>query len=173
MLILVGCLILAIVAEAYQLHRLKQINLAITHPENISITDGSPPEIIFAKAWQLNRSGQFQEALHLYNSIEHRMTLENLENVQYNMGQIYLTQAAKYWNTQGVWAYSQVLTWSSLAEKTFHEVVVANPSNWNARFNLEYTLHITPPPRKVDKADWVGHKSSVHSVYPGIPGGGP
>ena len=171
--VFVVCLILAIVAEAYQLHRLKQINLAITHPENIRVTEDSPTAVIFAKAWQLNRSGQFQEALRLYNSIENRVTPENLEKVKYNMGQIYLTQAARYWNTQGVWAYSQVLTWSGLADKAFREVVAANPSNWDARFNLEYTLRISPPPREADKADWTGHKSSVHSVYPGIPGGGP
>ncbi|MGH8558949.1 MAG: MxaK protein [Methylococcales bacterium] len=170
--ILVG-LIFAIVAESIRLHRLRQINLAISNPEKTVIEDDSPVQIIFAKARHLSRNGQPQEALQLYNGIEHRVTQEELEKVKYNMGHIYLTEAARYWNKQGVWAYSQVLTWSALAQKAFHDVLVINPSNWDARFNLEFALRISPPPREVEKADWTGHKSSVHSIYPGIPGGGP
>ncbi|MGH8549476.1 MAG: tetratricopeptide repeat protein [Methylococcales bacterium] len=166
-------LIVAIIAEGWQLYRIRQINLAIARPEAIVVEDDSPPEIVFAKAWQLGQKGEFQEALRLYNRIEHRVRREELEKVKYNMGQIYLTEAARYWNEQGVWAYSEVLTWSALARKAFHDVLVLNPSNWDARFNLEFALRIAPPPREAEKADWTGQKSSVHSIYPGIPGGGP
>jgi mxaK protein len=166
-------LIAAIIAEGWQIYRIRQINLAIAKPEAIVVGDESPPEILFAKAWHLGQSGQFQEALRLYNRIEHRVTREEYEKVKYNMGQIYLTEAARYWNARGVWAYSEVLTWSALARKAFHDVLVANPANWDARFNLEFALRIAPPPREQEKADWTGHKSSVHSIYPGIPGGGP
>lgn len=171
--ILAVILIVAIVAESYQYYKIERINSSISHAENLEVTEDSAPEIIFAKAWYFNREGKFQEALQLYHSIEDRVTAQNLEKVKYNIGQIYLTQAAKHWNSQGVWAYSHVVTWSSLAAKTFREVVVKNPSHWDARFNLEYVLRIAPPPREVDKADWKGRRSSVHSIYPGIPGGGP
>ncbi len=170
--ILLG-LILAIIAEAGHVTRIRQINLAIGKPEAIVVEEDSPVEIIFAKAWHLSHNGEFQEALRLYNSIEQRVTREKFEQVKYNMGHIYLTEAARYWNEQGVWAYSQVVTWSALAQKEFRDVLVVNPSNWDARFNLEFALRISPPPREVEKTDWTGHKSSVHSIFPGIPGGGP
>ncbi|MCI0655200.1 MAG: MxaK protein [Methylococcaceae bacterium] len=170
--ILLG-LIAAIIAEGSQLYRIRQINLAIARPEAIVVEDDSPPEIVFAKAWHLGHRGEFQEALRLYNGIEHRVTRGEYEKVKYNMGQLYLSEAARYWNEQGVWAYSEVLTWSALAQKAFHDVLVLNPSNWDARFNLEFALRISPPPRAQEKADWTGRRSSVHSIYPGIPGGGP
>lgn len=166
-------LVVAVIAEGWQLVRIRQINHAIANPETIVVEDHSPPEMIFAKAWHLSRTGKIQEALRLYNRIEHRAPREEFEKIKYNMGQIYLTEAARYWNGQGVWAYSEVLTWSALAQKAFHDVLVLNPHNWDARFNLEYALRISLPPREAEKADWTGHKSSVHSIYPGIPGGGP
>jgi mxaK protein len=171
--IILLALMLGMIYEALQIYRIRQINIALESPETIVIEDDTPAEMIFAKAWHLSRNGSPEEALRLYNSIENRVTGKQLESVKFNMGHIYLTEAARYWNDKGVWAYSQVLTWSALAQKTFHEVVVDNPSNWNARFNLEFALRISPPPREVEKADWTGHKSSVHSIYPGIPGGGP
>jgi mxaK protein len=171
-LILVG-LILAMICEATQWFRIRQINRAVANPEAVIINEDSPVEIIFAKAWHLDRSGEIQDALRLYNSIEHRADSAAFERIKYNMGHIYLTEAARYWNEQGVWAYSEVLTWSALAQKAFRDVLLLNPSNWDARFNLEFALRISPPPRETEKADWTGQKSSVHSIYPGIPGGGP
>ncbi len=171
--IILAGLILAMIAEAGQWYRIRQINLAVANPEAIVIDDNSPVEIIFAKAWHLGRNGEFQEALRLYNRIEYRAAPAEFERIKYNMGHIYLTEAARYWNEQGVWAYSEVLAWSALAQKAFRDVLLVNPSNWDARFNLEFALRISPPPRETEKADWTGHKSSVHSIYPGIPGGGP
>lgn len=170
--ILLG-LFLAIIFEAWHLVRIRQINLAISRPETIVVEDDSPTEMIFAKAWHLSQTGEFQEALRLYNRIEHRVPPEQFEKVRYNMGQLYLVEAARVWNEQGVRSYSQVLTWSGLARKAFHDVLLVNPVNWDARYNLEFALRISPPPREVEKAHWTGHKSSVHSIYPGIPGGGP
>ncbi|MGR9106188.1 MAG: MxaK protein [Gammaproteobacteria bacterium] len=166
-------LLIGIFFEAWQLIRGHSINEAVGNPESIVIDNDSPPEIIFAKAWYLSQTGEVGEALRLYNSIERRVSGKDFERVKYNMGYIYLREAARYWNEQGVWAYSEVLTWSSLAQQAFREVLLENPANWDARFNLEFALRISPPPRESEKADWTGHKSSVHSIYPGIPGGGP
>ena len=166
-------LILCVTFEFAQLYQIRAINRAIADPKSIVVTNDSPAEIVFAKAWYLTRNLEIREALRLYNRIEQKGGPDDIAKIQYNMGHIYLTEAARYWNEQGVWAYSEVLTWSTLARKTFHDLLVTDPSNWNARFNLEYALRISPPPRDVEKADWTGHKSSVHSIYPGVPGGGP
>lgn len=163
----------ALILESIEIDRIRQINQAIAQPETIRIEADSAPEIVFAKAWQLGQSGDIQQALRLYSRIEHAASPREIERIKFNMGTLYLNQAAQYWNSQGVWAYSEVVTWSSLAQQALHEVLVMNPSNWDARFNLEYALRITPPPRESEKADWTGHKSSVHAIYPGLPGGGP
>ena len=165
--------ILGLIHEGWEIHRISQINRAIKEPESIRIDADSPPEIRFAKAWQLGQRGEIQEALRLYSQIEHEVDSKQIEKIKFNMGTLYLKQAASYWNSQGVWAYSEVLTWAALAQNALHEVLVLNPYNWDARYNLEYALRIEPPPRESEKADWTGHKSSVHAIYPGLPGGGP
>jgi mxaK protein len=172
--LIIGILVTAVIVEGYQLYSLWQVNQAISSPHSETIDENSAAGLVFAKAWHLARTGESREALSLYNSLQNRANGEMLEKVIYNMGHIYLTQAAELWNSQGVWAYSKILTWSGLAEKTLREVVASNPANWDARFNLEYTLRISPPPREVEKTGWTGHKSSVFSIYPGgVSEGGP
>lgn len=170
--ILLG-LSLAMIFEAFHVYGLFRIERALEKPEAIAIEEDTPVELIFAKARYLSQQGDFQAALQLYQRMSQKAGSKYFESAKYNMGHIYLTEAARLWNQQGVYAYSQVLTWSRLAQRAFREVLAVNPSNWDARFNLEYALRIALPPREVEKANWTGHKSSVHAIYPGIPGGGP
>jgi len=171
--ILLFLLVIASLAQSFKIYRIENINQALSSPQSIEINEHTPAQLVFAKAWYLENTGQFQEALRLYNRLDNSVDKPLFESVKYNMGTLYLKQAAKHWNSKGVWAYSQVNTWTGLAEQAFREVLNKNPNNWDARYNLEYALRIKPPLKEVDKADWTGHKSSVHSIYPGIPGGSP
>lgn len=156
------------------LNRLWQLNALIENPATID-TDNSnlPAEVIFAKAHYLNQQGQYQQALRLYLQLENTGDRNFRTKVQYNMGAIYLQQAAKLWHAKGVWEYGPINTLLDLAERSLREVLSRQPQNWRARFNLEYALRIRPPAKEVEKADWQGHKSSVHAIMPGIPEGGP
>lgn len=152
----------------------RQYNQLISNPESISdSTAGLPPEVVFAKARWLNEQGDFQKALRLYLQIEPIVDGDFRNDVKYNMGTIYLQQAAKLWNAKGVWEYGQINTLLDLAEQAFKEVLAAKPEHWPARFNLEFALRIRPPAKEQEKADWQGHKSSVHAIMPGLPEGGP
>ena len=166
-------LILIFSGEALYVFRIRSVNRLIRNPASIEITDESSAHEIFAKAWYSEHQGDYQTALQLYNRIESRGDKEFIEKVKYNMGTLYLKQAAKHWNTKGVWAYTEVNTLRSFAEHALTEAVKLNNANWNARYNLEYAWRIKPPPKTVEKADWTGRRSSVHAIYPGIPGGGP
>ena len=149
-------------------------NSLIENPESITQPDAKlPPEVLFAKARYLNQQGDYQQALRLYLSIEKSGNQDFQTNVQYNMGVIYLQQAAKLWKAKGVWEYSQINTLLDLAEQYLREVLARKPEHWQARFNLEYALRIRPPAKEQEKADWQGHKSSVHAIMPGVPEGGP
>lgn len=166
-------LILGLIGEAVYVYKIHSINQAILNPAGIEITDDSSAHEIFAKAWYVDQQGDYQAALQLYNTIESNRNTALAEKVKYNMGTIYLKQAAKHWNAKGVWAYTEVTALRSFAEQSLTEVVKLNNKNWDARYNLEYALRIKPPPKVVEKADWTGRRSSVHAIYPGIPGGGP
>lgn len=149
-------------------------NELILNPEAIAVAAGDyPSEVIFAKALELNRQGDFQQALRLYLQIEPLVDAGFRGDVKYNMGTVYLQQAAKLWNAKGVWEYGQINTLLDLAEQAFKEVLAVEPGHWQARYNLEFALRIRPPAKEEEKADWQGHKSSVHAIMPGIPEGGP
>jgi len=171
--ILFFTLIVGLIGEAVYVYKIHSINQAILNPADIDVTDDSSAHEIFAKAWYVNQQGDYQTALQLYSTIENSNNTAFAEKVKYNMGTLYLKQAAKHWNAKGVWAYSEVNALRSFAEQLLTEVVKLNNANWDARFNLEYALRIKPPPKVVEKADWTGRRSSVHAIYPGIPGGGP
>lgn len=166
-------LLLAAIVEFSILYRLHAVNRRILSPHTIEAAEGLRVHLAFARAWHLQSRGEVQQALQLYNEVENRAGSAMKQNVQYNMGTLYLEQAARHWNSHGVRAYSEVTTWTGLAERSFRQVLKHDPGHWDARYNLEYTLRLKPPPREVEKADWSGHKSSVHSIYPGIPGGSP
>ena len=172
--ILLLALSLLAVRELDKIYSRWTFNSLIENPENITQPDTElPPEVLFAKARYLNQQGDYQQALRLYLLIEKSGDQDFQNKVQYNMGVIYLQQAAKLWNAKGVWEYSQINTLLDLAEQYLREVLAHKPEHWQARFNLEYALRIRPPAKEQEKADWQGHKSSVHAIMPGIPVGGP
>lgn len=171
--LLLGLSLLA-ARELDQISSLQTFNSLLENPETIVQPDaGLPPEVLFAKAHYMNQRGEYQQALRLYLMIERSGDQDFQIKVQYNMGVIYLQQAAKLWNAKGVWEYSQINTLLDLAEQYLREVLAQKPEHWQARFNLEYALRIRPPAKEQEKADWQGHKSSVHAIMPGIPEGGP
>ena len=159
--------------EGYQLYESSTLNNLIKHPELIKDDTPYPAKVLFAKAYYLEKQGKPLEALRVYSQISTDSDPIIQEQVQYNMATIYLKEGAKQWNEKGVWAYSQVLTMVQLAEESYRDVLQQNSRNRAARYNLEYTLRIQPPPKEVDNADWQGRRSSVHSVLPGRPSGGP
>ena len=135
---------LLLILTGYKIFSLKSIwhyNQLIEQPELISKSEAnSPAEVLFAKAFNLNQQGKFQEALRLYNQIENNAPSSLQGKIRYNMGTIYLQQASQDWNSKGVFEYKQINTMLDLAEQSLRQVVMNNPQHWQACFNLEYAL---------------------------------
>lgn len=163
----------ATVISAYQLYQQADDYRLVQSQSPITINDNRSAQLIFARARQLESKQKIKQALQLYNSLEQTQDPLLYEHVQYNMGVLYLRQAARQWNREGARGYARINPLLDLAEHAFRKVLMANPEHWDARYNLEYALRIRPPAKQVDKGDWTGHKASVHAVLPGIPGGGP
>lgn len=157
-----------------KINRIHTWNQLVDQPERGSASEEVfPDEVLFARAYAQNQLGDYQRALRTYNQIE-QSGKNNIKNrVRYNMGSIYLQQAAKLWNDKGVWEYNQINTLLDLAEQSFRKVLLEDSANWQARFNLEYALRIRPPAKEQEESDWTGQKTSVHAILPGIPSGGP
>jgi mxaK protein len=159
--------------SGYRLIVLARENAAIGDPRNVALDEDTAPEVVLAKAQALDRQGDYQEALRLYHTIRSDPSPTFRQRVHYNMGTIYLREAASLWNARGVLEYARVNALVAMAKENLKEALRLNPDDEDARFNLEYAFRITPPPREKEKANWQGTKSSVYSTLPGIPGGGP
>lgn len=168
----VACLLMA-AYQGYAWYRTDRLQRAILDPAGIILDETAPPELVYAKAWHLERTGAEEKAIRLYASLQRTDDEALRARVLYNLGTIYLTEGARLWNARGVLEYARVNTLVELAKEYYRESLRLDPGNWDARHNLEYAWRITPPPKEKPKSDLRGSKSSVFSTLPGMPGGGP
>jgi mxaK protein len=166
---------LMLAGTAHAMHlmiQINEVNAELESPEQIVLTDDSSPELIFARAHWLETQDPL-EAIRLYGSILQRSPPDLMARIRYNLGSLYLKDAAKIWKKNGLSEYIRINTLLGAAKDNLRESLTLDPSNWQARFNLEYAERITPPPRERPKNDFQGNKGSVFATLPTIPGGGP
>ena len=161
------------VREGIAITRTLDHNKAIAAPERIKVGDDAHPALIFAKAFGLQQSGDPLEAIRLYGAILQNGDAHFRARVRYNLGTLYLRDAAKLWKDQGLLDYVRINTLLSAAKDNLRESLSLEPAQWDARYNLEYAFRITPPPKEKPKTDFQGSKSSVFATLPALPGGGP
>ena len=157
----------------YALFTLNQHNRLLETPEQIVAGDDTDPVLIFAKAHQLQQQGAPLEALSLYGGIQQLGDGDFRARVHYNLGTLYLRDAARLWKDRGLLEYVRINTLLAASKEHLREALVLNPELWDARYNLEYAFRITPPPKERPKNDFQGNKGSVFATLPSIPGGGP
>lgn len=165
--------VVSAVVQGVRWWRAGSLDQQIAAPATIDLTEETRPELIFAAARWKDEHGDYQQALSLYSSVQHTGGPDFQARVSYNMGTIYLREAARLWHAVGVLEYARVNTLVQQAKESYQAVLRIDPENWNARFNLEYAFRITPPPKERPKADFQGSKTSVFSTLPTLPGGGP
>lgn len=142
-------------------------------PERIELGADASPELVFAKAYSLQQNGDPLEAIRLYGTMLQKGDAHFRARVRYNLGTLYLRDAAKLWKDKGLSEYIRINTLLAAATESLRESLFLEPRQWDARYNLEYAYRITPPPREKPKADFQGSKSSVFATLPALPGGGP
>lgn len=158
---------------AAKLAVISQRNGLLNDPAAITIEPDTPASLVFAKACWLEQNGHWQDAQQLYRSLSGTTDPDLRERALYNLGSLYLGQAAALWNPRGVLEYTAVTTLVELSKESLQAALRLNPDHLEARYNLEYAYRITPPPKEKPKADFKGTKPSVFATMPGIPGGGP
>jgi mxaK protein len=159
--------------EAFAWFRTEGNNRLIADPAKIEVSEDTAAELVFAKAHDLALKGNRQEAVRLYGTLLNKGDEHFRAKVNYNLGTLYLRDAAELWNEKGVLEYIRVNTLVAAAKENLRESLRLEPYRWDARYNLEYAYRITPPPKEKPKADFQGSKGSVFATIPALPGGGP
>lgn len=133
-------LIVAVGVEGYRLYRVHGLNAAIATGEAFP-EEPEHGEVLFARAYFLDRKGEPQAALAIYQRLQNEGEPEQKLAAQYNTANILLRQAAEFSNSE---AAGQALPLFELAKESYRELLRAEPSHWDAKYNFERALRLSP-----------------------------
>ncbi len=140
---LFGCasLGLALLATYHgtQLRHADRVNDAIASADTARL-DSSVPEAVFARAQALSRDGDYRDAAKTYKMLIHRETPDLRLAALYNLGNLYMREAL----TSGADAAIHSLPLIELAKQSYRDLLRDDPTDWDARYNLERALWIAP-----------------------------
>jgi len=121
-----------------RLHQTERINAAIATVQ-VSAADSNVPQAQLARALNLAKAGQFRAALKIYKSL-----LDASDEIRlpalYDMGNLNMREALK--NGQG--EALRFMPLIELAKQSYRDDLRSNPADWDARYNLERALWLSP-----------------------------
>lgn len=133
-----GICALAVAWFGVQLQRAERINTAIA-TARVSAARSAVPEVQLAQALALAKAGRFTAALKAYKAL-----LEAGDEVRltalYDLGNLTMREALK--NGQGEALRAMPLI--ELAKQSYRDELRSNPGDWDARYNLERALWLSP-----------------------------
>lgn len=144
--------------QAERLQHARHINAAIAGASVVSL-DRSVPEAQFARAIALGRAGDYEGALLAYKAVIQGKRRDLRHLALYNLGNLHMRAALK----DPTAPTDQVLPLVELAKQSYRDVLRENPADWDARYNLERALYLSPETEE-DVADDGPPVPREHSV---------
>src|SRR5262249_19721694 len=121
-----------------RLSELQRINTAIS-ATHVSAAEATVPQVRLAQALSLAHAGKFTAATKMYKSL-----LEEADDIRvpalYDLGNMNMREALK--NGQG--EAQRFMPLIELAKQSYRDALRSNPSDWDARYNLERALWLSP-----------------------------
>ena len=133
--------------QAERLHRARHINAAIAAAAVASL-DRTVPEAQFARALVLSRAGDYEGALLAYKAVIQGKRTDLRRLALYNLGNLHMRAALK----DPLAPADQRLPLIELAKQSYRDLLRETPSDWDARYNLERALYLSPETQE-DMAD--------------------
>lgn len=194
---LLALVLLAALLDAAQLWRATRINAQIASGEAIADVPGQPPEVRFAQAHALARgggssadpasaaasgsastsasapagaNGARDAALNRYRALQADPTLGSA--ARYNSANLLVRQAV---DVRASTQPGQAIALLELAKEYYRDVLRDDPSQWDARYNLERAQRLLPDPEEEDNAPPGAERNRERAVTtmrgysPGLP----
>ena len=121
-----------------RLQQTERINTAIA-TAHISAADSAVPQAQLARALSLAKAGQFTAAVKIYKSL-----LEASDEIRlpalYDLGNLNMREALK----NGTGEALRFMPLIELAKQSYRDDLRSNPADWDARYNLERALWLSP-----------------------------
>ena len=123
--------------QAWQLARAERVNAAIASADAGGL-DFSLPEARFARAVLLARTNDLEEAAKAYKALIQGDRADLKRAALFNLGNLHFRSALD------LGGGSSTLPLLELAKQSYRDLLREDPSDWDARYNLERTLWLAP-----------------------------
>jgi mxaK protein len=120
------------------------VNRAIAGADAAQL-DAAVPEAQFARALALSKAGEYEAAVKAYKALIQSGRADLRLAALYNLGNIHMREALK----NGPDRVAGSLPLIELAKQSYRDLLRDNPTDWDARYNLERALWLAP---EVDEA---------------------
>lgn len=127
--------------EGYHLVRTSQLNNALAAIAAGDLVTLDHPRARFARAFELQQAGEFEQALETYAAIDTADDDRLQAAVRYNLANLYFRRALQY-RDDG--ADDLVLPLIELAKENYRELLRGNSTDWATRYNFELALRVAP-----------------------------
>ena len=101
--------------------------------------DSSLPEAVLAHAVALSRTGRYPQALQTFKALLSERTSIRLTAL-YDLGNLNLRESLRY----GTGEAQRALPLVELSKQSYRDVLREDPQDWDARYNLERALWLSP-----------------------------
>ena len=153
--------VFALISEIRHQHYVERFNHALQQQEWEKARQYHESYGLFAEAYGLQQSGEFNEAIKRYGMLESNENNDLRQAAQYNLANTYLH-----------WALSVDLETDNdialplveLAKQTYRGLLKENPQHWDAKYNLERALQLFPDIQEAAIQEWQAPENSPRSL---------
>ena len=130
----------AVVASGMRLAQAERVDQAIARATAPAAADRDLPQARFAQALALGAAGHYEPALRAHKALVQAETGSLREAALYNLGNLHLREALKSVPATAEAAMPLV----ELAKQAYRDALRVDPTDWDARYNLERALQLAP-----------------------------
>ena len=133
-------LVAAVIASALSLAQATRVDEAIARAATPAAADRDVPEARLAQALALGAAGHYESALREHKALAQSGRGPLREAALYDLGNLHLREALK----SGPAAAEAAMPLVELAKQAYRDALRADPTDWDARYNLERALQLAP-----------------------------
>ena len=154
--------------EVWQWHQTTRYNHAIQHAKFADAGRLGGEYGWFAQAYAEQQVGHYQQARIIYSKLEHSQDRPLRLATLFNLGNTYLEQAA---GIDLKLDADRALPLLELAKVSYREVLRLDSQYWDAKYNLERALQISPDVGEQRLLDLHGLRGTVRTIISADPAG--